>query len=437
MIRWSVFFAATLLVTGGSPGPARAEILLPETVAAAALTHARTLQMANDDIRAAVARERLAAALGRPSFWIDGRFAQYDGLQPSTLGPGLVMPEIEDRYSVGAAAVQPIFTGGRIPRGREAAAYERRAVEESRRALANDLVLAAHRQYWAWAKAREAIDVRGQSVLRLEAHASDVRRRKSAGLATEREQLAAEVRMEQTRLRLQEARRAEALARARLGWLTGHEPGMADEPLSPGKDLDRSAPANIAPFSPAARPEAAAAEQRRAAARAKTAQARADGRPQMSLVARYDYARPNSLFFPLESEWNGDASIALVASWSLWDGGQTAARTAEAAARAERAGRQVEQMLDDLRLEQREAEIDLCNALERVTVAERGLESALRNRASAADQWKAGLARQTEVLDAESDWAEAAYEVTAAGADLRVARAAFDRAAGRSRIPTE
>ena len=63
-------------------------------------------------------------------------------------------------------------------------------------------------------------------------------------------------------------------------------------------------------------------------------------------------------------------------------------------------------------------------------VAERAGGSAARNLQSATDLWQNGLARHSDVLDADAQLTDAQYEKVAACADVARAEAAYRHAVG-------
>lgn len=404
---------------------ALAETITADGVVAEALAYSRALRMSSEDVQMAEAREREAASAARPVLSLDARAAWYTGLEDAALGPAIVIPGIEERYAAGVNAAQPLYAGGRIRRTREAAEQSHRAAKFLREAAQARVELAARQLYWEWSKASGTVAALEKSIRRMEAHGADLQKWREAGVATDAARLSAEVRTDQTRLRLQQAQGAEKKIRARIEWITGRPLKSGDMPQPPMESLDRTPKEEIV-LHP--RPESLAARLQERAAQAAISAERSGRRPSLNLAARYEWANPNALFFPPESEWNDDASVALLVSWNLWDGGRTAARVRGAQAGAMRARLAAEQSEEDAKLEVREAQIDYDTALRRLSVAERALKSAETNRADAAAQWKNGMARHAEYLDAESDVAVADCEVNAAAADVWTARAALRHA---------
>jgi outer membrane protein len=406
--------------------------LAPETVMAQTLAHSLDLQAADQELRAASARRSQARAQALPA--LDARlFARhYEGLANAPIGPEFTLPVIEDRYSASVGLTQPLYTGGRITSRQRSAAQHESAVRASRQGVAADLALQALTAYWNWSKAFHSVVALRAALARVEAHTADMHSLFQAGMATDNEALATEVLLDQTRLRLEDAQRRVELARARIAFLTGQMPDAAALPLPPVTPAEEPVAAEAAAREVAAtnRTELAAARMEALAAEALVHTSRADFWPQVFLTARYEEARPNLQDFPPVDEWSEEAFVGGVLSWDFWDWGLTRGRTAEAAAHAAQADLRRGQVEEQITLQVREARINLLDARERLKVAERVAQSAQRNLTAATDQWQNGLARHSDVLDAQAQLTDAQYLRVAAQADVLLARAALDHAQG-------
>ena len=265
------------------------------------------------------------------------------------------------------------------------------------------------------------------AVDRTEAHAVDMRNQFEAGMITDNDLLATEVQLDQTRLFLEDAQNRVAIMRSRVEFLTGDplpENAVPDKAvISPGlTSIGTNAAVN--------RPEAAARSFDVKASKAQLRGVRSDFYPQIALSARYEQANPNMLDFPPVDEWKDDAFAGVTLSWNLLDWGLTRAKVAEAAAQAEQARLRLSQVEEQISLQVREAQINLQDAVSRVAVAERAGKSAERNLQAATDLWHNGLARHSDVLDAMAQLTDSQYQLTAAQADVLLARAALDHATG-------
>lgn len=435
IIPWESLVLALLLICWAarvSPGGAEPVRITPQQVVSNALAHSHRLRLMDKETVAAEARQRQAWAAGLPSLSTDARANFYTGLEDTTLGPNVVIPGIENRYGAGVALSQPLFTGGRIRSSKQSAAYQKEAAEYHQRGAQSDVALQALNAYWSWSKAYYLLESIQAAVLRVEAHARNVRNQRQAGLATDNEMLAAEVQLDRTRLRMEEAKRRVNVAGARLTFLTGQawhpesspikatarvNPGLVPEPMLLDAALTN-------------RSERAALQREVQAARAAVKSARAEFYPQVSAVARYEYARPNLLLIPPRDRWHEDGFAGVAMSWNIFDWGLRRAKVAEAAVRVSQAQTRLDLVEEEILLQVREARINLQDAIDRIAVVQRVERSAQRNLEAATDLWTNGLSRHSDVLDAHAQLTDAQFEIIAAHADLELARASLEHAAG-------
>jgi OMF family outer membrane factor len=123
--------------------------------------------------------------------------------------------------------------------------------------------------------------------------------------------------------------------------------------------------------------------------------------------------------------------VSVNASWTLWDGGRTRAERAEAAA----VGKAAEARLADfdrlVTFEVRQRQLELDSSRAAITAAADGIRAATEARRVLAERFSAGVATNTEVLDAQSAVLLAELDRTRALAGARMAEARLARAVGR------
>lgn len=396
------------------------------------LEHSYQVKIADEQVNAAEAVKKQADAAAFPSIDLDGRAAHYWGLKENSIGPNFTIPAIPDRYSSGVGLTQPLFTGGRILRRKDMTDAERRAAQSSLAARRADVVYQASVAYWSWSKAFYAAESFRAAVAWMQTHERDMRALRTAGLATENEQLSTSVRLDQTRLRLEEALRYTQLCQATIERLTGKALSADAAPARPEReDLSAvSAEQEMIQGALTNRPEVKAQQSVFHAAQKNIEIQQAGYFPQLNAGARGEVAKPNQLNIPPQDEWQFDAFIGLAANWNILDWGLTRGKVNEAKARANQAGHQLSQLNEQVVFEMRQALINLANAATRVQVARRAEESAKLDLKSVTDLWKNGLARHADVLDSQSRLTDAAFDIISARADLALARAELEHAQG-------
>jgi outer membrane protein TolC len=153
--------------------------------------------------------------------------------------------------------------------------------------------------------------------------------------------------------------------------------------------------------------------------------------PSLAVIGGYDYARPNPRIFPRVDEWRTSWDLGVGVNWSFWDGGRVKADLAEAVANR----RAIEERLLDfdtvLSADVRQRRLDLASALAAIPATEDGVRSATEARRVVGERFSAGVATNTEVLDAQLAMLQAELDRTRAIASARLAAARLDRALGR------
>lgn len=425
--------ACAALAGGNATAPgATPPVVTPDAVVARTLAHSPRLHAATEALRAAGWRHRQAWAQGGPSLDLRAGASHYAGLEEARLGPSLTIPEIQDRYQASAGITVPLLTGGRVEATRRSTAWTESAARESRTATRDELAFQATAAYWTWARACHLADALVAAVARMEALAADMAAMRKAGLATENDRLATEVQLDQTRLRLDDCRRLAEQSLAQIEFLTGEMLPAGSLPQRPDAEPGAAVPEFDQALAAALtnRADVLAAKDRFQAARHEIRAARADGRPQVSLAARYEQGRPNPFDFPPEDEWDDDAFLGATLTWSLWDGGLVRAKVGEARARAAQASFAEQQAAEQAALEVRMARIALINAVERIATCRHAESAATLSARSANDLWKSGLARHSDVLDAEARLTDSRFQTIDAACDVRTAEARLCYATG-------
>jgi outer membrane protein TolC len=172
-------------------------------------------------------------------------------------------------------------------------------------------------------------------------------------------------------------------------------------------------------------------EQRIDAAEFQRVAADAARRPTVAVTAGFDYARPNLRIFPIAERWDDswDAGIAL--RWPLWDGDRARAEAAQAGRVVDGARQRLAEFDSVLALEVQQRLLELESGRSAITAADEGVRAAAEARRVVTERYRAGVATQTEVLDADVALLQAELDRTRTFAAIRLAEARLDRALGR------
>ena len=385
--------------------------------------------MAAADGRAAAERPLVAASAGYtrtnhvPEFSV-----------PSSTGlPFVLYPDVPDNYRARLDLQWPIYNGGRFDALERAARAEAAAVTADVAVARDDLRLEVARSFWAVVTARAAVIVLEQGVARAQAHVTDVRERLSNGLIPPNEVASAEAQESRQRMLLIEARTQQDVAAADLGRLVGAAPTQAVEPVAALEAGHVQTPgiADLVVAARESRGERTAFSRRIDAASEATAAAAAAGKPVVSLVAGFDYARPNPRIFPRTDRWDESWDTSVNVTWSLWDGGRVAADVAQSASLAEAARQRLAEFDSVLAIEIRQRALEIESGKAAIAAADDAVRAAVEAQRVVSERYRAGVITQIEVLDAEFALLQAQLDRTRALAGVRLAEARLARATGR------
>jgi outer membrane protein TolC len=388
---------------------------------------------ARQDAARAVEDQRQSAS--KPQLVVLGGYTRTNHVEEFGI-PGsnqLIYPDIPNNVRSRLDLQWPIYTGGRISALTRAAAAETSAIAQDREAARADLKLDITRAYWAVITARAAADVVEQALARTDAHLADVRNQLAVGLVPPSDVFSLEAQQARQQMLLIEAQNIAENSAAEFRRLTGLSPDAAFE-LADRIDTPPSASPRVAALIDAARAtraERKALQIRIGGLNERVTAAAAGSLPTLSTVAGYDFARPNQKIFPRQDAWKKSWDVGVNVSWSLFDGGRVHAEVAEASANQRAAEERLKDFDAGVDVEVRQRVADAVSAEAAITAAEAGVRSAAEARRVIADRFAAGVAANTEVIDAQVALLQAELDRTRALANAHLAAARLDRAVGR------
>jgi outer membrane protein len=385
-----------------APATGRAETLTEAWQLA--LAHDPTLAAARAERAAAEANERAARGARWPSVEASTSYAhlgQAPALEVATVQGATVqsVPLFRDnQYLSGNVQLRlPLYTGGQITAGIDAARSATAGASEVEGAAAATLRLDVAQAYVGVLRARRALAAQLASVESLTAHVGDVQHLVSGESVPVSDLLAARVALanaEQARVR---AANAVDIAQAAYNRLLG-EPlertPQLDEHLAADAALADQPVEHLVHSALDARAElkglAAQADALASQSRAELAKAL----PQLALVGNYLYLDNQFL------DRQDVTAVGIGFTWNVFDGGQ--ARNRADALRS--ASRAAQRRLDDLRsqieLQVRQAWLGVHEAQARVRASAEAVAQAEENLRSSRELYGVGLATNTQVLDA-------------------------------------
>jgi outer membrane protein TolC len=419
------------------PSADAAGLTLDEAIAAG-LANSHRIAELEARTAAAAATEASRGAARQPIVSLAGGYTRTNhvtefGISVPGLPPRVIYPDIPDNYRARLDVQWPIYTAGRVDALERAAHAERQASEEDLAAARADLRLEITRAFWALVTARESEQVVAASLASIDAHVRDLQSRLEQGLIPPNDLLSAQAQQSRQRLLAIEAESQRGIAEADLQRLLG---AGAPEPLVPAGSLEP--PTNPVPAADALvatargqRAERRALADRAGAARERITAAHAASLPQIAVAGGYDYARPNPRIFPRSRNWDDSWDVSVNATWSLWDGGRSRADRTEAAAAARAAESRVLDFDRQVTFEVKQRRLEVESSRAAISTAAEGVRAAAEAFRVVGERFNAGVATNTDVLEAEAALLQAQLDRTRALANARLADARLARATGQ------
>jgi outer membrane protein len=354
-------------------------------------------------------------------------------------GVQVIYPDIPDQVRSRIDLQWPIYTGGRLAALTRAAGAEAEAAGHDREAARADLKLEITRAFWAVLTARASVDVVRQALERTSAHLVDVRNQLGVGLVPPSDVLTIEAQHARQRMLSIEAETIVETTTADFRRLVGVD---QDLPLELIADLSaaRGIPASFGEtrrsLGEGGKVSTDRAERRSllfriAAADERVAAASAGGAPVLTAIAGYDLSRPNTRIFPIQEKWTPSWDIGIIVRWSLFDGGRVRAETAEAAANRRAIDARLRDFDAGVQVEVRQRLAEATSAVAAIEAAVAGVRAATEARRVIAERFGAGVATNTDVLNAQTVLLQAELDVTRARANAELASARLARALGQ------
>jgi outer membrane protein len=393
---------------------------LQEAVASAFSTNP---QLEIERYRTDIARENLdlarSAGLPQVNLSASGGYEYVDTNTVPNFGTG-------DRpiASTQLQAIQPVYTGGRISAGIRRARAGIDSADRTFDAARQDLILDVVTAYVDVRRDRETVAIRKNNVEVTGEQVRAAEDRFEVGVVTRTDVAQAQARLEGARAALAGAEAALQGSEAFYEFLTGQKPGaLAEPPPFPPLPLDVEAAFADAN---ANNPSILAAREDLKAAGAGVDIARADGRPQISVVGTAG----------LQETWGDtsrrDTNVSAVAQGRipLFTGGAVKAQVNSAKLQREQARRRIDAFETQVRAQVAQSWYSYSAANRAIEASRRQVEAAEIAYEGAKEELAVGVRTTLDVLDQEQQLFEARLALVGAERDAYVAAHQLLRATG-------
>ena len=336
----------------------------------------------------------------------------------------------QDMVQFQLQAEQILFGGTGLHRQRAMAMAQLRSAREEERAARQDVVYQTEQVFWRLALAREALVVTEEAIETATTHVGLLEAFVEVGLASEADHMAARVQLASLRLGALQARQGEALAENAFRMFV-HVP--ADDTveldteggaLPLGVEVES---ATLTELGRASRPEMRVLEEQMTSTRHAAGGAWATWLPALALQGNVHLKNPDRSNEP-DFYWSADFTLGL--QWRLWDRGQALSRNRQAKAGMRQIEAYRRQLRDGIQLEVDQALAAYREADEQKLVADEAVELAIESLRLARLNFSEGVARNVDVLEAQTALSGSRLDALGAETNYRIAVARMRKAAG-------
>ena len=432
-----------LLMLAFLPAAAAAQERMTLTVDEAVkigLENSKSLHASSMNVEAAEARSAGYATQKLPQVKFGGSYTRLSDIPPAEIGPFppilpdkvTLSPSLLENYNLRLSFTQPIFTGFRLQSGSNAAEYAAKAAGADLARDRSQLVYDITAAYWNLYKANEFKKVIDENVSQMKAHLADVRSLFDQGIVTKNEVLKVEVQLSSAQLLQLDAGNNVRLATIALNNTIGtplrNEISVAS--VAPLVSREYGEVDSLIALSYERRPELEGVAQRVRAGEENVTAARSGWFPQVYLAGNYNYARPNARIFPALDQFKDTWDVSLSVSLDIWNWGATIHQTDEAQAQLSQARDHLGELRDGIALDVTQAYLTFGQSKERIGVAGQAVGEAEENYRITNEKFKAGLALNSDLLDAEVALLQAKWNSIQALVDHELADARLRKAIG-------
>jgi outer membrane protein TolC len=336
-------------------------------------------------------------------------------------------PPALDDFRTAFVATMPLYDAGQTSRMVRNAKLQSQSAQKGKDRTRQEVVFQVINAYLNGVLAQENVRVAKSAVEMTKSDLERANARQSSGLAVPSDLLSAQVQLAQAEEDLLRAQNAAGLAHAALNVVMGMpedsptsiQGSLSEASFVAGSLEERQARAL------ATRPDYLQAQLGRQQAANGTRMARAEFLPKVTLFSSWE--ADNQTFATRGgNNWAAGATL----NFNLFDGGEKIARLKESKARERQAGALENQMASAVRLQVREAYLNLASAQKRLEVVKDATSQAAESLRITQNRYEEGLATITDLLRVETAKTVAEKSALNAAFDYRLSYAALELATG-------
>jgi outer membrane protein TolC len=312
-----------------------------------------------------------------------------------------------NNYLLNIGLTQPIFTGGKIIQQYKISKSTEK-IAEAQKALTNDeVILKADELFWKTISLEEKVKLARDFVSMVETHIQDLKQYLYEGLITSNDLLKAKVKLNEGKMNLLKAENGFALAKMALCQHVGL-PLHTDVQLYTSNDMEFTL-VNTSTAGDeflAKREELKILEETISINKSAEKVAVSQYLPNIILTSNYTTLNPNP-YNSFKDEFGSDINVGITAQIDIFGWNDRGHKVASARHLRKAAEQKYEESKDLMKLEIQQAAFHVSESVKKITLAKTALQQAEENRAVTKDNFKEGLVKSADVLEAQTLWQKA------------------------------
>lgn len=368
----------------------------------------RTLKNARKDIENADKDIQLAVRSYFPNLDLQTSYTKMDeGPERSIGGYGP-----DENYSTSISLSQTVWTGGKVPIQKEIANYAMEIARAEYEKSVEDQIFSLIQSYYGVLQARGLVEIREEALDTVNEHLRVVKNNLDAGTAIRRDLLQSQIEQRNAEEKLTAAKNDLKIAQRRLAQLlTADKKYEVEDPeIDFNLELEQEKLFNTAVENDL---QLLILELNRKVRKLNQKLETQYYRPNVSLNGSYDWQGPE---FMDEESW----SMTLGVNVPLYDGGKGGINAEKQEKELEKLANNRKDLLENIDIEVEESILTVKETEEAIELEQLSLENAEESLEIANKSYEAGVASNTEVIDAQSTYNQAKTSLLQAGYDYEI-----------------
>ncbi len=402
------------------------------------LQNSKTLKISKSKLLGSEAKVTETTSYLLPKLSLNAGYTRLSDVPPFEVSlPIFPKPvKIEDvvlnNYSIKLSLQQPLFTGFRLSSLRSAAANTKEAFTADYDRDANEEAYNIINAFWNYYKAINLKNLIDDNLTQIEAHLTDTKNFLANDLVTKNDLLKIEVQYSSLQLKQIEAdnnlNTARALFNKALGFHINDQTEIDVKSISP--DTVRYSYDSLLTSALQRRSELKAIDYRVQAGKENVHAASSTWYPSVYLFSDYYYNRPNQRIMPTVDQFKDTWDAGVTLSWDIWNWGYNSSQTEQAQQSLNQLNTNKDIIKENIEVEIYNNYLSLNAALNKIHVAQTGVDQAEENYRGIKDKYNVQYATSTDLIDAETSRIQSKTDLITAQADYETALSRLLKSAG-------